>query len=60
MALPLGLGDLLRRAGRPENEATAANARASDYFLNERQAKAVQTFCGSRASPASSGASSMV
>ncbi|NUP10372.1 MAG: DNA gyrase subunit A [Polyangiaceae bacterium] len=41
MALPLrGLGDLLRRAGRPDTEAAEADAKG-DYFLSERQAKAI-------------------
>jgi DNA gyrase subunit A len=41
LALPLrGLGDLLRRAGRPEPECAAADAKG-DYFLSERQAKAI-------------------
>ncbi len=41
LALPLkGLGELLRRAGRPEDEAAAADAKG-DYFLSERQAKAI-------------------
>ncbi|MBL9020986.1 MAG: DNA gyrase subunit A [Myxococcales bacterium] len=41
MALPLrGLGELLRRAGRPEHEAVEADKRG-DYFLSERQAKAI-------------------
>jgi DNA gyrase subunit A len=41
MALPLrGLGELLKRAGRPETEVTAAEAKG-DYFLSERQAKAI-------------------
>ncbi len=35
-----GLGEFLRRAGRPEAEAVAADAK-SDYFLSERQAKAI-------------------
>ncbi len=41
MALPLrGLGELLRRAGRPEHEAKAADDKG-DYYLSERQAKAI-------------------
>ncbi|MEJ7733052.1 MAG: DNA gyrase subunit A [Polyangiaceae bacterium] len=41
MALPLkGLGEFLRRAGRPESEITEAQGRG-DYFLSERQAKAI-------------------
>ena len=41
MALPLrGLGELLRRAGRPDHEVTEADKRG-DYFLSERQAKAI-------------------
>ena len=41
MALPLrGLGEFLRRAGRPEEECEAAD-RKGDYFLSERQAKAI-------------------
>ena len=41
MALPLrGLGALLERAGRPAEEVAAAEARG-DYFLSERQAKAI-------------------
>ncbi len=41
MKLPLaGLGDLLRRAGRPDAEIAAAQARG-DYFLSERQARAI-------------------
>ncbi|MEZ4310407.1 MAG: DNA gyrase subunit A [Polyangiaceae bacterium] len=41
MALPLrGLGEFLRRAGRPETECEAADAKG-DYFLSERQAKAI-------------------
>ncbi len=41
LALPLrGLGELLRRAGRPEEEVTAADAKG-DYFLSERQTKAI-------------------
>ncbi len=41
MALPLrGLGELLRRAGRPDDECAAADAKG-DYFLSERQAKAI-------------------
>ena len=40
-ALPLrGLGEFLRRAGRPETEAVEADARG-DYFLSERQSKAI-------------------
>ncbi|MBK9263727.1 MAG: DNA gyrase subunit A [Polyangiaceae bacterium] len=39
--LPLrGLGDFLRRAGRPETECEAADARG-DYYLSERQSKAI-------------------
>ena len=39
--LPLkGLEEFVRRAGRPENEIEAAKARG-DYFLSERQAKAI-------------------
>ncbi|EYF07864.1 DNA gyrase subunit A [Chondromyces apiculatus] len=39
--LPLrGLGEFLRRAGRPEPECTEADA-AGDYFLSERQSKAI-------------------
>ncbi len=41
MALPLtGLAELLRRAGRPENEALEAEKKGP-YFLSERQAKAI-------------------
>ena len=41
MKLPLsGLGELLRRAERPEAEVEAANAKGP-YFLSERQAKAI-------------------
>ena len=41
MALPLhGLEAFVRRAGRPEDEITEAKARG-DYFLSERQAKAI-------------------
>jgi DNA gyrase subunit A len=41
MALPLkGLEAFVRRAGRPEEELTAAKARG-EYFLSERQAKAI-------------------
>jgi DNA gyrase subunit A len=41
MTLKLGgLGEFLRRAGRPEEECTAADARG-DYQLSERQAKAI-------------------
>ncbi len=41
MALPLrGLGEFLRRAGRPEPECAEADGRG-DYFLSERQAKAI-------------------
>ena len=41
MALPLrGLGEFLRRAGRPETECESADAKG-DYFLSERQAKAI-------------------
>ncbi len=40
-ALPLkGLEAFVRRAGRPENEITDA-AKRGDYFLSERQAKAI-------------------
>jgi DNA gyrase subunit A len=40
-ALPLrGLGEFLRRAGRPEEECAAADVKG-DYFLSERQAKAI-------------------
>jgi DNA gyrase subunit A len=35
-----GLGEFLRRAGRPENEVAEADGRG-DYFLSERQAKAI-------------------
>src|SRR5262249_34344493 len=39
--LPLhGLGEFLRRAGRPEPECLEADKR-TDYFLSERQAKAI-------------------
>ena len=39
--LPLrGLGEFLRRAGRPEVECQEADARG-DYFLSDRQAKAI-------------------
>ncbi|XXT24499.1 DNA gyrase subunit A [Sorangium sp. So ce429] len=39
--LPLrGLGEFLRRAGRPEPECAEADGRG-DYFLSERQAKAI-------------------
>jgi DNA gyrase subunit A len=39
--LPLqGLGEFLRRAGRPEPECVEADGR-TDYFLSERQAKAI-------------------
>jgi DNA gyrase subunit A len=39
--LPLhGLGEFLRRAGRPEPECDEADKR-SDYYLSERQAKAI-------------------
>ena len=39
--LPLrGLGEFLRRAGRPEPECAEADKR-TDYFLSERQAKAI-------------------
>ncbi|WP_437960899.1 DNA gyrase subunit A [Sorangium sp. So ce119] len=39
--LPLrGLGEFLRRAGRPEPECVEADGRG-DYFLSERQAKAI-------------------
>ena len=39
--LPLrGIGEFLRRAGRPEAEAAAAEGKG-DYFLSERQAKAI-------------------
>jgi DNA gyrase subunit A len=41
MQLPLrGLEEFVRRAGRPEEEIQAARARG-DYFLSERQAKAI-------------------
>ena len=41
MALPLrGLGEFLRRAGRPEDECVEADGRG-DYFLSDRQAKAI-------------------
>jgi DNA gyrase subunit A len=41
MQLPLrGLGEFLRRAGRPEDECQAADGKG-DYFLSERQAKAI-------------------
>jgi len=41
MALPLkGLEDFVRRAGRPEEEIATAKERG-DYFLSERQAKAI-------------------
>ncbi len=41
MKLPLkGLEEFVRRAGRPEAEIEAAKARG-DYFLSERQAKAI-------------------
>ncbi|MBX3251596.1 MAG: DNA gyrase subunit A, partial [Myxococcales bacterium] len=41
MQLPLkGLEEFVRRAGRPEDEIEAAKARG-DYFLSERQAKAI-------------------
>jgi DNA gyrase subunit A len=41
MALPLrGLEAFVRRAGRPDNEIEEAKARG-DYFLSERQAKAI-------------------
>ena len=41
MKLPLkGLEEFVRRAGRPEDEITAAKAR-TEYFLSERQAKAI-------------------
>jgi DNA gyrase subunit A len=41
MALPLeGLESFVRRAGRPESEIAAAKARGQ-YFLSERQAKAI-------------------
>ncbi len=41
MQLPLqGLEDFVRRAGRPEREIEEARARG-DYFLSERQAKAI-------------------
>ncbi|MBK6513647.1 MAG: DNA gyrase subunit A [Polyangiaceae bacterium] len=41
MRLPLrGLGELLRRAGRPDTEVADAEAKG-DYFLSERQAKAI-------------------
>ena len=35
-----GLGEFLRRAGRPEHECAEADKR-TDYFLSERQAKAI-------------------
>jgi len=41
MLLPLkGLEEFVKRAGRPESEIAAAHARG-DYFLSERQAKAI-------------------
>ena len=41
LALALrGLGEFLRRAGRPETECTAADAKG-DYFLSDRQVKAI-------------------
>ncbi len=41
MKLPLlGIGEFLRRAGRPESECEAADKRG-EYFLSERQAKAI-------------------
>jgi DNA gyrase subunit A len=41
MKLPLhGLGEFLRRAGRPEHECLEAD-KQTDYFLSERQAKAI-------------------
>jgi len=41
MALPLqGLEEFVRRAGRPDEEIEAAKARG-EYFLSERQAKAI-------------------
>jgi DNA gyrase subunit A len=41
LKLPLhGLGEFLRRAGRPEPECEEADKR-TDYFLSERQAKAI-------------------
>jgi DNA gyrase subunit A len=41
MKLPLsGLGEFLRRAGRPEHECAEADKR-TEYFLSERQAKAI-------------------
>jgi DNA gyrase subunit A len=41
MKLPLqGLEEFVKRAGRPENEIAEAKARG-DYFLSERQAKAI-------------------
>jgi DNA gyrase subunit A len=41
LRLPLrGLGEFLRRAGRPEPECEAADQKG-DYFLSERQAKAI-------------------
>ncbi len=41
MKLPLqGLGELLKRAGRPEGELEAA-IKKGDYYLSERQAKAI-------------------
>ncbi|MBI4703985.1 MAG: DNA gyrase subunit A [Deltaproteobacteria bacterium] len=41
MELPLrGLGEFLRRAGRPESESARAE-QAGDYFLSERQVRAI-------------------
>ena len=41
LKLPLqGLGEFLRRAGRPEAECVEADGR-TDYYLSERQAKAI-------------------
>jgi DNA gyrase subunit A len=41
LALPLhGLGEFLRRAGRPEPECVEADGRV-DYFLSDRQVKAI-------------------
>ena len=41
LALPLrGFGEFLRRAGRPESECAEAEKKG-DYFLSERQAKAI-------------------
>ena len=42
MKLPLkGLEEFVRRAGRPEAEIAEAAKRKGDYFLSERQAKAI-------------------